>query len=333
MSAMQVPAKRVRVPAEHDHHAACWLAAPYRDDEWADLAAAKKEHEALVLAIAETERVELITHQPTASQLAHVNIRVHDLPYGDSWTRDTGPVFAFADDALVALSFRFDGWGGKYLMDGDAALSEAIAKAASMPIRTFDFVLEGGAVEFDGEATLLTTPCLSLPNRNPPADLRAKVKRAFDVDAVIEIEGQLANDHTDGHIDTIARFVKPGEVVCMRGGMDDPNGAMLLAIEEQLSGAVDARGRRLLVHTIPSAGLVRGADGELLAASYCNYYLANAQVIVPQYGVPNDESALSAIAALFPKRRVRGLSSRAIIEGGGSFHCITQQQPSQQPSL
>lgn len=318
----------MHVPAEHHRHDACWLAAPYRDAEWADLAGAQREHEALVLAIAETERVELLTQKPSDAERAHPNVRVHDLPYGDSWTRDTGPVFAIDDGALIALSFRFDGWGDKYLMDGDALLSEGIAKAAGVPMKSFEFVLEGGAVEFDGEGTLLTTSCLSLPNRKPPADLRARVKSAFDVNHVIEIEGQLANDHTDGHIDTIARFVKPGEVVCMRGGPDDPNGAMLLAIEEQLLTAKDAAGRPLIVHTIPSAGLLRGADGELLAASYCNYYLANDQVIVPQYGVANDAAALFAIAALFPERRVRGLASRAIIEGGGSFHCITQQQPS-----
>lgn len=318
----------MQVPAEHDRHDACWLAAPYRDDEWADLPGAQREHEALVLAIAETERVELLTRRASAAELAHPNVRIHDLPYGDSWTRDTGPVFAIEEGELVALSFRFDGWGGKYLMDGDAGVSAAIAKAASIRTESFDFVLEGGAVEFDGEGTLLTTSCLSLPNRKPPADLRERVKSAFQVDHVIEIEGQLANDHTDGHIDTIARFVKPGEVVCMRGGPDDPNGAMLLAIEEQLLGAKDAAGRSLMVHTIPSAGFLRGADGDLLAASYCNYYLANEQVIVPQYGVANDEAALAAIAALFPERSVCGLASRAIIEGGGSFHCITQQQPS-----
>ena len=318
----------MHVPAEHHRHDACWLAAPYRDDEWVDLAGAKREHEALVLAIAETERVELLTRAPSAAERAHPNVRIHDLPYGDSWTRDTGPVFAVDGGKLVALSFRFDGWGGKYLMDGDAVLSEAIAKIMGLPVTSFDFVLEGGAVEFDGEGTLLTTSCLSLPNRKPPADLRARVKSAFAVDHVIEIEGQLANDHTDGHIDTIARFIKPGEVVCMRGGPDDPNGAMLLAIEEQLLAAKDAKGRALTVHTIPSAGVVRGAEGELLAASYCNYYLANEQVIVPLYGVASDEAALAGIAALFPERRVIGLPSRAIIEGGGSFHCITQQQPS-----
>lgn len=318
----------MQVPAEHDRHDACWLAAPYRDDEWADLPGAQREHEALVLAIAETERVELLTQQASPAELAHPNVRIHDLPYGDSWTRDTGPVFAIDEGELVALSFRFDGWGGKYLMDGDAGVSAAIAKVTGVRIKSFDFVLEGGAVEFDGEGTLLTTSCLSLPNRKPPADLRERVKSAFQVDHVIEIEGQLANDHTDGHIDTIARFVKPGEVVCMRGGPDDPNGAMLLAIEEQLLGAKDAAGRSLMVHTIPSAGLLRGADGDLLAASYCNYYLANERVIVPQYGVANDEAALAAIAALFPERSVCGLASRAIIEGGGSFHCITQQQPS-----
>jgi agmatine deiminase len=318
----------LHVPAEHDHHAACWLAAPYRQDEWVDLIAAQHEHEALVLAIAETERVELLTRQPSAAELAHPNVHIHDLPYGDSWTRDTGPVFAILEDRLLALSFRFDGWGGKYLMNGDADLSEAIANVVGVPLRSFDFVLEGGAVEFDGEGTLLTTSCLGLPNRKPPADLREQVKRAFNVDHVIEIEGQLANDHTDGHIDTIARFVKPGEVVCMRGDADDPNGAMLLAIQEQLLGAADISGRPLSVHTIPSPGVVRGTDGDLLAASYCNYYLANERVIVPQYGVPNDEAALAAIGELFPERRVCGLSSRAIIEGGGSFHCITQQQPS-----
>ena len=166
-----------------------------------------------------------------------------------------------------------------------------------------------------------------MPNRKPPADLRAQVQRAFDVAHVIEIEGQLANDHTDGHIDTIARFVKPGEVVCMRGGSDDPNGAMMLAIEEQLLAAKDAAGRSLVVHTIPSPGLVLGAEGDIVAASYCNYYLANGRVIVPLYGSDHDEAALSAIAALFPEREAVGLLSRAIIEGGGSFHCMTQQQP------
>lgn len=317
----------LHVPAEHATHTQCVMAWPYRDDEWTDLGRAQEELRAFVLAIAETESVLLLVRPGDDPAIDHPRVQVLPFAFGDSWTRDSAPIFARRGGEEVALCFRFDGWGGKYPMEGDADLSERLAAHLQVPAIHHDFVLEGGALEFDGEGSLLVTPCLSLPNRAPPADLTERLVDAFGVEKLISFEGQLANDHTDGHVDTLARFVKPGEVVCMRGEVDDPNGAMLLAIEEQLARSVDARDRTLRVHTIPSPGAVVGEDGALLAASYCNYYLANDQLIVPTYGVSADARAVEALAALFPDRRVRGLSARWIIEGGGAFHCITQQRP------
>lgn len=303
------------------------MAWPFRENEWPDLERAQEEIRALVLAIAETEDVLLLVRPGHARVVEHPRVRQMAFAFGDAWTRDTAPVFARRGGEEVALCFRFDGWGGKYRLEGDEDLSERLAARLEVPAIHHDFVLEGGALEFDGEGTLLVTPCLQLPNRAPPNDLPERLLKAFGVEKMISFEGQLANDHTDGHVDTLARFVKPGHVVCMRGGAGDPNGAMLLAIEEQLGRSVDAKGRTLQVHTIPAPGALIGADGALLAASYCNYYLANDQVIVPTYGVPADAEALAALAELFPERRVRGLSARWIIEGGGAFHCITQQRP------
>ncbi len=138
----------------------------------------------------------------------------------------------------------------------------------------------------------------------------------------------LLNDHTDGHIDTLARFVAPGVVVCMEArSADDPNRAVLERLAEDLAAMVDARGRRLQVVRIPSPGLVLNEDGEVMPASFVNFYLGNRSVVVPTYGTPWDAEAVAALAPLFPGRRVVGRPARAILSGGGAFHCITQQEP------
>lgn len=304
------------------------MAWPFRNEEWTDLTRTRIELRALIEAIAETERVELLVHPECELPVFEGDVRVHRLPYGDSWTRDTAPVFGLDGDELVALCFEFNGWGGKYRLVGDEDLARRLATHLNLRAHEFDFVLEGGALEFDGEGTLLTTGCVALPNRtDEPSGMLERMGVALGVSTVLHIEGQLAYDHTDGHIDTLARFVRPGEVVCMRASGGDPNGAVLLAVEEQLRELVDAQGRRLCVRTVPSPGAVRGRDGGLLAASYMNYYLANGQLIVPTYGTAHDDEAMASLSALFPERRARGLSARWIVEGGGAFHCITQQIP------
>jgi agmatine deiminase len=194
-------------------------------------------------------------------------------------------------------------------------------------------VLEGGSVEVDGEGTLLTTrQCLLNPNRNPSLDEKAietRLREALGVTKVLWLTEGLRNDHTDGHVDTIARFVGPGVLVCMEpADDDDPNAKVLLAIAAELESMTDARGGPLRVVRIPSPGLVPGEDGEPMPASYVNFYIANHAVVVPTYGSPHDDAAVAAIGRLFPSRRTVGIDARAILSGGGAFHCITQQVPS-----
>jgi agmatine deiminase len=195
-----------------------------------------------------------------------------------------------------------------------------------------DWILEGGSVEADGQGTVLTTrQCLLNPNRNPgmgQADIEKSLRNGLGAEKVLWLEEGLLNDHTDGHIDTLARFIAPGVVVCMeaREG-SDPNAATLDRIAADLAGFTDARGRKLQVLRIPSPGIVRDEGGELLPASFVNFYIGNRSVVVPTYGTPYDEAAVAGLALLFPGRRVLGRSARAILSGGGAFHCITQQQP------
>ncbi len=330
------------VPAEWEEHVAVWMAWPHLEHEWPDLAGAREEIAAFVRAIAETETVELLV-DPSVDVVPELgpNVNVHRVAYGDAWTRDTSCIFARDHQGPVALCFRFDGWGGKYLMPGDESLSGRIATQCGLRARPSDLVLEGGGIELDGAGALMTTVDCVVPRNAAPfvgrqvdsieearrvldeeeLDLDLALLAAFGVQRVIWLEGRLINDHTDGHIDTLARFVRPGEALAMTPAADDPNGAMLLGLIEQMLAA------GLVVHEIPSPGVVKNAAGELLPASYTNYYLANEQVLVPIYGSPHDEAAVAAIAKLFPGRRTRGLMAKKILEGGGAFHCITQQQP------
>ncbi|MGZ5915488.1 MAG: agmatine deiminase family protein, partial [Hyphomicrobium sp.] len=217
----------------------------------------------------------------------------------------------------------------------DATVGDDIARLAGAAVRRFGFVLEGGAVDHDGAGTVLTTrQTLLNPNRNgwTKAQAEAALAEAFGAGKVIWIDEGLRGDHTDGHIDNIARFVAPGRVVCQApAGPDDPNAATLDAIARALSSATNAGGRRLEVVRIPGPGLYRNSLGEIAPASHMNFVIANGVVVVPVYGTPTQAAALEALQAVFPGRRVVGVSSRGLLgcgeAGGGSFHCITQQEP------
>jgi agmatine deiminase len=193
-------------------------------------------------------------------------------------------------------------------------------------------VLEGGSIEVDGRGTCLTTrQCLLNPNRNPGLsreDIERKLGQALGVRRVLWLDEGLLNDHTDGHVDNLARFVAPGRVVCMEPrAADDPNRSTLDAIVHALEGFRDAAGERLQVHRIPSPGLVIGKSGQPMPASYVNFYIANHAVAVPTFGARSDEEAVSSLSQLFPDRRTVAIPAKELLEGGGVFHCITQQQP------
>jgi len=333
------------MPAEWELHDACWLAWPCAEDLWGDdLAEARESFTALCHAIAfapsggRSEGLHILVpdarrEDQARKALGEVSARFFQIPFGDIWLRDIAPLFVENRvGELVAALFRFNGWGGKYVLPHDDQVAAHIAEAAGARTVQFDWVLEGGAIEVDGQGTCLTTrQCLLNPNRNPHLDRDAverKLAEALGTRRVLWLERGLVNDHTDGHVDTLARFVAPGTAVCMEpSDRDDPNREALQAIVADLERFTDAEGRRLEVRLIPSPGRVLGRSGDALPASYVNFYIANHSVAVPTYGVPADGPAVAAIAQLFPGRRTVGIAARALLAGGGAFHCITQQQP------
>jgi agmatine deiminase len=338
---------RYRQPAEWAPHDAVWLAWPSHANLWQDaLPAAREAFVAFARGIADLdasgaargEHLEVLVPDAANEALAREALvglpaRFHRIAFGDIWMRDIAPIFVrAADGSLAAATFRFNGWGGKYILPHDDEVSANVARASSLPAIAHDFVLEGGSIEVDGEGTILTSEqCLLNPNRNPSMD-RATIERAL-CDAlggtrVLWVREGLLNDHTDGHIDTIARLVAPGVVAVMEpADDDDPNAAVMRQLIAELEAQTDAAGRRLRVVRIPSPGAVLDEGGEVMPASHLNFYVANTTVIVPTYGTASASAAVAAVGALFPTRRAIGVDARAILEGGGAFHCISQQQP------
>mgnify|MGYP001978491119 FL=1 len=318
----------------------CW---PSAADLWEeDLEPAQAEFGAFLNALAEPsvrgETLDLVVLAATAQaeasarQAMERRARVVREAFGDVWARDTGPVFVRDHGKDVAIRFRFNGWGGKYELPGDDTVGGAIARLADAPERHVDLVAEGGALEFDGDGTLITTrQCLLNPNRNPgltEAQVEGVLKQTFGVRKVLWIDEGLVADHTDGHIDNIVRFARPGVVICQApSGEDDPQTAVLSSIARQLSRMTDAKGRRLKVYTIPSPGRVDLGDGEIVPASHMNWVIGPRNVVVPTYGTASAAAAVAALRPLFPHHTVVGSSARAILSGGGAFHCVTCHQP------
>ena len=325
------------VPAEWGPHRAIWLGFPSDADLWCDdLAPARDEVADLARALAGPDREHVLLMASGDEALRAAQARLGAVQgveliagaFGDIWLRDTGPIF-LKDQAA---GFLLNGWGGKYVLPGDDTLAERLALHAEKPFRNNAFVLEGGALDHDGAGTVLTTrQCLLHPNRNPgwtEAAAEAALASALGARKVLWLDDGLANDHTDGHVDNLARFVAPGVVVCpIAWGEGDVNGGVYDAAARSLARMTDAEGRPLRVVRVPSPGLIPDEDGKAIPASHMNFIIANGAVIIPDYGTPSAAEALDALRPLFPGREMIRLPSGAILTGGGSFHCITQQEP------
>lgn len=319
-----------RQPAEWARHKATWTAFPSHGELWEDdLAPAQAEVAAMVRAISRHERVELLVANKMAEQaaremLAGCNVGFHAYGFGDIWLRDTGPLFMTSTVGQAAAAFRFNGWGGKYALPGDDGVAEFVAAAAGVPLARHGWVLEGGAIDVDGSGLAVTTEqCLLNPNRNPrmdQAEVESHLRRDLGIDDVLWLGEGLLGDHTDGHVDNLARFVGPRTLAVPAPTADDPNRAVMVDAHDR------ARDFGLEVVLIPSVGRYE-RDGEIVPASHMNFYVANGIVVVPTYGAPSDDAAVAAVGACFPGREAVGLRADHILTGGGSFHCITQQQP------
>ena len=331
------------VPAEWTPHRAMWLGFPSHPELWLDdLEPARREVADLALALAGPggERVRLLVSGSEARAAAEtlldgaMSVELVDGRFGDIWLRDTGPIFLEDEDRQVecAAGFRFNGWGGKYVLEHDDSVAGQIAAAASERLVPHDFVLEGGAIDHDGMGGLITTrQCLLNPNRNPGWDqaaAEAALKHSIGARKVLWLDDGLLNDHTDGHVDNLARFVAPGVVACpVAETPDDPNAEVYSRAARALRAMTDVRGHPLQVVRIPSPGRIEDEDGEPIAASHMNFLIANGAVIAPTYEETSGRLAAEALAGLFPGREIVALPSTAILTGGGSFHCITQQEP------
>ena len=322
------------IPAEWSPHRAMWVGWPSHADLWEDnLEPAQGEVEALVRALAGPgrEQVKLLVGNDEAlpdaqARFAGVDgVTVVPGRFGDIWLRDTGPIFGAG--STRAAAFRFNGWGGKYEMEFDDTVADQIGKASGTALDRHDFILEGGAVDHDGAGTLLTTrQCVLNPNRNPgwtQDAAEAALTQALGATRVVWLGEGLLNDHTDGHVDNLARFVTPDTVaVPIAFGRKDPNAD---AYDAAAAAIADAGFKPL---RIPSPGLILDEDERPVPASHMNFLIANGAVIVPTYGDPlAARLACEALATVFPDREIIPLRSIAILSGGGSFHCISQQEP------
>jgi agmatine deiminase len=316
-------------PAEWAPHNAVWIGFPSHPELWEeDLDPAREEVVAFARAVhadGRGERVILVAADAEAGTAAGRMAPFAEVvvePFGDIWLRDTGPILLGTGEAC---DFGFNGWGGKYDLPGDDTIGLRLAQQRGLRVGYCNWVLEGGAIDGDGTGTVVTTEqCLLNPNRNPTLDkaqIEARLRSDLGLTRVVWLGDGLLNDHTDGHVDNLARFVGEGRLALPEAAENDPNWQVYqFALR-------DARAAGLEVVTIPSPGRVL-RDEEVVPASYMNFYIGNAAVVVPLYGAENDEAAVRAVQALFPDREAVGLRADHILTGGGSFHCISQQIPS-----
>ena len=319
-------------PPEWAEHDWVWIGFPSHADLWEeDLEPARAE----VLDFARAvhcgglgEEVRLVAADPAAARAAAAGApfaTVVQEMFGDIWLRDTGPIVVRCDGQRAARNFRFNGWGGKYDLEGDGTIGLRLAETAALEPSPRDWILEGGAIDTDGTGLFVTTEqCLLNPNRNPGLDraaIEARLGEDLGAERVLWLGEGLVGDHTDGHVDNLARFVGPNRLaIPVAAGADDPNAAAF----EDARRRAEAFGVETVA--LPSPGRVE-RGGEIVAASYMNFYIGNAAVAVPLHGVANDSAAVDAVAALFPGRKAVGVRADHVLTGGGSFHCISQQMP------
>lgn len=325
-----------RMPPEWAPQDWLWIGFPHDANEWPEvLGQAQEQIAGFANAVAESgQAVRLLVrdaaNEARARSLVTGRVTLERREFGDVWLRDTGPlVLSDGMGGRAARRFGFNGWGGKYLMEGDQTVGAELARDAGLDLVVDDWILEGGAIDGDGTGLVATTEqCLLNPNRNPELsrdDVEARLQGDLGFARVLWLGDGLINDHTDGHVDNLARFVAPNRLALPRATGDaDPNAA----IYADAKARAEAFG--VEIAEIPSPGRVM--RGEFVEpASYANFAITTHLVVVPTFGTPHDAAGVAAIAALFPDRATIGLPADAVLAGGGGFHCASQQMPSTGP--
>jgi len=348
-----------RMPGEFEPHAGTWMLWPERPDNWRlGAKPAQKAFADVAHAIARFEPVTVCVSKTQFCNARHMlasEIRVIEMSYDDSWIRDCGPTFVVNDQKMVrGIDWDFNAWGGLsgglyFPWDQDDLVARKVMDIERVDRYKAPLVLEGGSIHVDGQGTLITTEeCLLNPNRNPDlskTQIEDLLKEYLNVQKIVWLNRGIYNDETNGHVDNICCFVRPGVVLlAWTDDESDPQYEISAENLERLNAATDARGRHFEVHNIhipgpiyinqeeslgvdPVEGTLPRNEGDRLAGSYVNFYICNGGVVVPTFGDPYDARALTQLQELFPERSVAGVPAREILLGGGNIHCITQQQP------
>ncbi len=347
------------MPGEFMPHAGTWMIWPERPDNWRQGAKpAQKAFTAVAGAIAQFEPVTMAVsarQYQNARGMLPENIRVVEISNNDSWMRDVGPSFLVDGKGGVrGVDWMFNAWGGLdgglyFPWDLDDAVAQKVLEIEGAGCYRAPMVLEGGSIHVDGEGTLLTTEeCLLNPNRNPELsreEIEANLKEYTGAKKILWLKNGVYNDETNGHVDNICCFLRPGVVaLTWTDDHNDPQYPISQDAYERLSGYTDAAGRKLevvklhqpdpiLITAEESEGVdaVDGTlpreEGDRMAASYVNFYLCNGGAVIPSFDDAHDQIALDTLQKYLPDRRVVSVAAREVLLGGGNIHCITQQQP------
>ena len=349
-----------RMPGEFERHSGTYMIWPERPDNWR-LGAKPAQHvfTKVANAIGKYEPITMVVSRAqydNARNMLADYVKVVEMSNDDSWMRDCGATFVIDDKGgKRAIDWKFNAWGG--LVDGlyfpwdqDDKVAMKMSELEQVDrYRLDDFVLEGGSIHVDGEGTVMTTEeCLLSEGRNShltKEEIEKVLCDYLNCSKVLWIPKGIYNDETNGHVDNICNFVKPGVVVlAWTDDVNDPQYAISKAAYDYLSSETDAKGRKLEIHKlyVPSPILITreeslGVDavdgtlprqeGDRLAASYANYYTGNGFVALPVFNDPNDKKAIDLLASLYPDRDIVPIYAREILLGGGNIHCITQQVP------
>ena len=334
-----------RLPAEWEPHTSTWLTWPHNPETWPgqnmqdveavylDIIEALVAGELVNLLVSDAPTKDQVLKQLEQRNISADRVRLKIIPTNDSWIRDYGPNFLVAKSPSgkqIALNkWRFDSWGKKYDWALDNQAGYEISRELGFPLFEPGIVLEGGAIDVNGQGVCLTTRTCLL-NRNGGLGQESMEKYLRDylgVQKIIWLTGEIEGDDTDGHVDNLARFVNPSTICCATE--ENPAAKHYTSLKEnyeRLQSATDPNGNPFNVVPIPMPGRV-GSRTERLPASYLNFYIANKCVLLPVYGQPQDIQAKTILQKVFPERTIVEIPSQTLIWGLGSIHCITQQQP------
>lgn len=331
-----------RLPAEWEPQSAVQFTFPHAHSDWADVLDAVIPCFAdAIIAVSRFEKVLVVCHN-RAEVAAHLkgavqeNLLLAECPSNDTWARDHGAITVEENGQWVLLDFMFNGWGLKFPAFHDNLITGRLHEEGifgALPLRRPGLVLEGGGIESDGRGTLLTTAeCLLSPNRNPhlsQAEIEARLAEWLGADHFLWLHhGYLAGDDTDSHIDTLARLCPDDTIAYVQcNDPDDEHFEAMKAMEKELIAFRTRAGQTYRLVPLPWPRACHAADSRRLPATYANFLAINGAVLVPTYGVPQDEAALEIIGTCFPGREVIGINCRMLIEQHGSLHCITMQFP------